>query len=540
MVSKKTSEESSAPDVADVDLFRGVKGGVNVKFPFSLVKAWIKSWISKGDVGLGSVDNTSDVDKPISNATAAALNAIEADISALQDDVAALGGATSRTFEQYGATGTNPTVDTAAIQAAIDAQATAGGGTVYGKPYRQYRVASMPTLDPTVTLDLRGGSIILHTLTLTTIGDSITAGSGASDFNGTISPAKGYAPLLAAHYGWTLNNTGVSGNYVADQGDEAFAQTPATGSVYTVFLGTNDKLGGSVDATEQTQRELNSASGHLALLLQLAIKQNANKVRGQEMTVLSGSWSNLGPTVDPHGVASSTNGSALEAVVQGRHVVLVGWWNAVQSGKFAVSINYKNIGTFDATPFGARTVGKDGREYGPFALVLSDLAKGTHKVRIAVTSTTNANNVVRVSFIAGLDGIVDHTNPLVAVGNLHRFTDAADTANGIAFGRNERLNNLIGSNIAICQKLGLNVVPVELYEKIDPAVDCPLDGIHPNDAGYVKFKDAFVAAIDGAWSDYRAAYPSEFAKAAFVTFRGHPYADLQTLKMNDWRYRPTP
>lgn len=436
-------------------------------------------------------------------------------------------------FDAFG----NGDDELAQIQSAIDAVAATGGGIVYGGPFTQYRVSAMPTIDPSVTLDLQGGSIIPDTLTLTTLGDSITAGSGASDFNGTISPAKGYAPLLAAHYGWTLNNTGHSGEAVSDQGNESFAQTPARGSVYTVFLGTNDKI---LNSADNLNREINTASGHLAMLLQLAIKQDANKVRGQSMTVLAGSWSNLTSGTDPNGVHSSTNGSALEAVVEGRHVVLVGWWNALQTGQFVVSVDFKVVGTFNATPFGSQTLGNGGVEYGPFALVFSDLPKGRHRVRIVVSSATDAAKVVRISFAAGLDGVVDHTNPLVAVGNLHAFTDAGDTAQGVTYGRNERLNNLIAGNIALCQKLGLNVVPVEVYDTIDASTDCPLDGIHPDDAGHVKLKNAFVAAIDGSWSSYQAAYPSEFAKAAFVTFRGHPYADLQTLKMNDWRYRPTP
>nr|WP_249808318.1 MULTISPECIES: SGNH/GDSL hydrolase family protein [unclassified Bradyrhizobium] len=438
-------------------------------------------------------------------------------------------------FEQFGTNGGTTANNLSAIQAANDFLALNGGGTVYGRPGRQYRVTSMPAIDPTVRFEMQGGSIILDALTLTTIGDSITAGSGASDFNGTISPAKGFAPLLAAHYGWTLNNTGHSGDAASDQGNESFSVAPARGSVSTLFLGTNDKI---LNASDHLNREINTASGHLAELLQLGIKQDVNKVRGQSMTVLAGSWANLTSGTDPNGVYSSTNGSVLEAVVRGRHVVLVGWWNAFQSGQFVVSIDLKVVGAFNATPFGAETLGNGGVEYGPFALVFSDLPKGEHRVRVAVTSATDPAKVVRISFVAGLDGVVDHTNPLVAVGNLHDFTDAANTTQGVTYGRNGRLNNLIASNIAICQKLGLNVVPVEIYDTINAATDCPLDGIHPNDAGHVKLKDAFVAAIDGAWSSYRDTNPSEFAKAAFLAFRGHPYADGQSLTMQEWRYRP--
>ncbi|MBR0695940.1 SGNH/GDSL hydrolase family protein [Bradyrhizobium lablabi] len=441
----------------------------------------------------------------------------------------------SHQFEQFGVTGVSAANNLAAIQDAIDFVKANGGGSVTGKPSQQYRVTSMPTMDPTVTMDMRGGSIILDTYTITTIGDSITAGSGASDFNGTISPAKGFAPLLAAHYGWSINNVGRSGNAVADQADECFAVTPGSGSVYTVFLGTNDKIENS---SESANREANTGGGHLALLLQLATKQDSNKIRGDAMTVLAGSWSSIGPSIDAHGVFSSTNGSVLEAVVTGTHVVLVGWWNRVQPGQFDVSIDKRNIGSFSALPFGSENL-SIGLDFGPFALVFSDLAIGKHTIRIAVSSATGANNVVRISFVAGLSGTVDHTNPLVAVGNLHEFTDAGNTAQGVSFGRNERFNSLIISNIAICQKLGLNVVPVEIYGGINAAVDCPSDGVHPNDGGHAKLRDLFITAIDGSWGSYQRQYPSEFTKAAFLQFRGHPYVPGRTnVQILEWRFRP--
>jgi hypothetical protein len=74
MTDKKASEETAAADVADADFWAGVKGGSDVKFAFSQVKTWIKSWIAKGDVGLGNVDNTADASKPVSTAQQTALD----------------------------------------------------------------------------------------------------------------------------------------------------------------------------------------------------------------------------------------------------------------------------------------------------------------------------------------------------------------------------------------------------------------------------------------------------------------------------------
>ena len=43
---------------------------------------WVEDNVSKSDIGLGNVDNTSDADKPVSTATQTALNA-KADTSAV-------------------------------------------------------------------------------------------------------------------------------------------------------------------------------------------------------------------------------------------------------------------------------------------------------------------------------------------------------------------------------------------------------------------------------------------------------------------------
>ena len=88
MTDKKASEENPAANVADADFWAGVKGGLDVRFSFAQVKTWIKAWITKSDVGLANVDNTSDADKPVSTATQTALN-LKANTSSLGTAAAA-------------------------------------------------------------------------------------------------------------------------------------------------------------------------------------------------------------------------------------------------------------------------------------------------------------------------------------------------------------------------------------------------------------------------------------------------------------------
>jgi hypothetical protein len=68
-VDKKTSEEDIGAAIQDLDFFRAVQAGGNVRFSFAQVRAWITGWINKGSVGLGNVDNTSDATKNIAIAT---------------------------------------------------------------------------------------------------------------------------------------------------------------------------------------------------------------------------------------------------------------------------------------------------------------------------------------------------------------------------------------------------------------------------------------------------------------------------------------
>lgn len=69
MVDKKTSQETVGQTPIDSDYFRAVQNGDNVRFSFAQVKAWVKNWITKADVGLSNVDNTSDVTKWSSSKT---------------------------------------------------------------------------------------------------------------------------------------------------------------------------------------------------------------------------------------------------------------------------------------------------------------------------------------------------------------------------------------------------------------------------------------------------------------------------------------
>jgi hypothetical protein len=307
------------------------------------------------------------------------------------------------------------------------------------------------------------------------VGDSLTAS--------TVS-------LLADHYKWPSTTiTAVGGDCVADQGNKSFMFSPAQGDKFTLWLGTNDKTLGADDA----DKESNTQKGHLAILFQLGIKDGANKVRANAMSS-TGTWTALGTTVDPRGKYSSTNGSTLTASVSGTTVALVGWWNASQAGQFSVTIDGVSKGTFSCTPAGSKAPSAL-IAYGPFALTFGSLSDTSHTVVITVASSTNASNVVYVSFVAGLGSTIDPADPRVLVGNTHEFTAAANTERGITAGRNDRYKTIISDNVTTARGLGINASLVDVDAVLADA-DLGADGVHPTQAGYIKVRDAFISVID--------------------------------------------
>lgn len=123
--------------------------------PEELTAAQAKTLLAlvKGDVGLGNADNTSDATKPISTATQSALDTkiqlggdIAGTISSPTVPTAVKKGDLVFNVKDaaYGATGDGTTDDRPAIQAAINAAATAGGSVFF--PAGLYRIASALTV----------------------------------------------------------------------------------------------------------------------------------------------------------------------------------------------------------------------------------------------------------------------------------------------------------------------------------------------------------------------------------------------------------
>lgn len=53
----KISALTAASAASDSDVLAGVQSNTTKKFSLAIIKAWVKGWLSKTDVGLGNVDN---------------------------------------------------------------------------------------------------------------------------------------------------------------------------------------------------------------------------------------------------------------------------------------------------------------------------------------------------------------------------------------------------------------------------------------------------------------------------------------------------
>ena len=72
---QKISELPAVSSAASNDVLAGVKSNTTSKFPLSVLKTFFQSGLTKSNVGLGNVDNTSDANKPVSAAQQAAIDA---------------------------------------------------------------------------------------------------------------------------------------------------------------------------------------------------------------------------------------------------------------------------------------------------------------------------------------------------------------------------------------------------------------------------------------------------------------------------------
>lgn len=143
-----TGTEIQDGSILEAQLASAVQTKLNTVAPVTSVASRTGDvTLTKSDVGLGNLDNTSDANKPISTATQTALDGKVAK------------GELVYNVKDYGAVGDGVTDDTAAIQAAIDASGDGGGTESYSVvfiPAGDYKVTSTITVKGNVCISGAG------------------------------------------------------------------------------------------------------------------------------------------------------------------------------------------------------------------------------------------------------------------------------------------------------------------------------------------------------------------------------------------------
>lgn len=119
-----SAAKTTPVDADSVAISDSAASGVAKKTTFGNLKTWVKSWIVKGDVGLGNVDNTSDANKPVSTDQAAAIGSA---VAPANTHIARTDNPHSTTKTQVGLGNVDNTSDvnkpvSTAQQAALDAK----------------------------------------------------------------------------------------------------------------------------------------------------------------------------------------------------------------------------------------------------------------------------------------------------------------------------------------------------------------------------------------------------------------------------------
>ena len=90
----KISDLPAASSPSTSDVLAGVQSGTTKKFSLSILKSFFISGLTKADVGLGNVDNTSDANKSVSTAQQSAINSAAAALDASKQDAINAGSVT--------------------------------------------------------------------------------------------------------------------------------------------------------------------------------------------------------------------------------------------------------------------------------------------------------------------------------------------------------------------------------------------------------------------------------------------------------------
>jgi hypothetical protein len=257
MADKKTSQLNAATTIFDADDFAVVQDGETKQANASVVKTYVKDGLSKSDVGLGNVDNTSDLNKPISTATQTALDGKEpADATLLKS--AAI-GVSVQAYDADLTAWAGKTAPTGNAVGTSDSQ-TLTNKTISGSNNTLSNIGNTSLTNSSITINGNAVSLGGSTTVTATASNPLTLGTGltGTSYNGSsaVTVAIDTSVVTTLTGTQTLTNKTLSGanNTLSNIGNASLTNSAIT------FGATAVSLGGTVSGLNGVSIGASSAS----------------------------------------------------------------------------------------------------------------------------------------------------------------------------------------------------------------------------------------------------------------------------------------
>lgn len=313
-------------------------------------------------------------------------------------------------------------------------------------------------------------------------GDSITYGTGAT------SKPLSYIGLLVSAIGTPYTNAAVSGAQAADQAVVAYKYKPQAGDRVSIMVGTNDHWKYGTNATKKGYYK-QFLTGMLAWL------STPSKVRGIDSGFsYSGAWTNT----QAFGIGkwSRTTGNTATVKVKGKAVYVGTIMQDGVTGTADVYIDGAKVGTVSSTGAGMTT--QKGGSYAPAGYRFGGLSDTDHTVQIKITSPSGGLNILYLEYVAGSS---QTSRPEIYLSNIIRMSAAGYSATGSTSSDQNvsDYNTIISGLQSDFETDGHTIELVDTHGAVNNSTDLS-DGIHPNNSGHLKIKNAFVTAMTGGLS----------------------------------------
>lgn len=485
MPNTRVSDETAAAALGGTEVMLGVQSAANVK----ISAAQVKTLVLTGGTLTGALNDALTV----TIASAGAVN-----IGAAAGNTISVTGSTTITAFDTIASGAMRRVVFAAalilthnatsliLPGAASITTAAGDAAEFlSLGAGNWRCTSYQRASGAAIAGLVSAAAYNNATTAQAFGDSYTTGSGAS------SPSLAWPQLFAASRGWTLTNSAVAGNWVADQALYVYPKAVAAGDQSLYQLGTNDARNYSSVGQQTSFKKM-----HAAAIAWLAVPRSRLTI-GQSFSQ-TGTWTNMATAwTTSIGLASTVAASTATATVFGTTAYL---WYIIQTGNtstFTVSVDGVSYGTYSVGPdLGTSMTTIAGAAFAPALLRIPNLTDGAHSIVVTVVALGGTGAAVYIMGASGNQGHSGKDGPNVFVGNVPRLNSTGYAAGGGSDTQTTYFNAVIRDNVAMLALDGLNVTLADHAYGLNTTTDLNADGIHPSDAGHQKVADAFISAVN--------------------------------------------